>query len=218
MNYNDYVVFDLETSGKDTKTAQIVQIGATVIHGRKLTIKTGSEFNLLCKPLYGEEAAKAGLEELSDGAIKVHGKTHEMLADQPPVETVLKAFLSFVKGHNFKGTKWSAPIACGYNIAGYDIPILKREFEKLKLEWPFHPIYYLDMMQQSFVLFENNTDVSSLSADNLIRNYMGYRDPEGMSGHDALADVVMTAEYAIKYLNMMRSVCAKTKFAGAFSK
>jgi DNA polymerase III epsilon subunit-like protein len=218
MNYNDFVVWDLETSGKDTKTAQIVQIGAMVIHGRKLQLKAGSEFDLLCKPLYGEEAAKAGLEELSDGAIKVHGKTHELLADKPPIETVLKAFVSYTKQHNFKGTKWGAPISCGYNIAGYDTPILKRELEKIGLEWPFHPIYHLDMMQQSFVLFENNEAINSLSADNLIRNYMGYRDPEGMSGHDALADVIMTAEYAIKYLNLMRGVTSKTKFAGAFAK
>jgi DNA polymerase III epsilon subunit-like protein len=218
MNYNDYIVWDLETTGKDSKTAQIVQIGAACIHGRKLTLKRGSEFNLLCKPLYGEEAAKAGLEELSDGAIKVHGKTHAILADQPPIETVVKAFISFIKQHNFKGTKWGAPISCGYNQVGYDTPILKRELEKLGIDWPFHPIYHLDMMQQSFVLFENNEAVQSLSADNLIRNHMGYTDPEGMSGHDALADVIMTAEYAIKYLNLMRGVCSKTKFAGAFAK
>ncbi len=218
MNYNDLLFWDLETSGVNTKTAQIVQIGAVVVHGRTLKIKEGSEFNLLCKPLYGEEAATAGLEELSDGAIKIHGKTHEILKDQPPIETVLKAFVSYVKQHNFKGTKWGAPLSCGYNTIGYDTPILKRELEKIDLDWPFHPIQQLDMMQQSAVLFENNPEVNSLSADNLIRKYMGYRDPEGMKGHDALADVIMTAEYAIKYLNLMRGVCAKTKFAGAFSR
>lgn len=214
MNYNDVVVFDFETSGKDPETAQIVQIGAVVVNARKWEIKPGTEFNILAKPLYGEEAAKANLEELTDGAIKVHGKTHEMLKDAPSVKTALENFKSYVDEHNYKKTLWSSPIPAGYNNIGYDHTILNRELKRLGISNFFHPIIKIDVMLDMWKFFENNPDVMSLSADNLIRGHMGYAKG---TAHDALGDVIMTAEVLCKTMHLLRKTTSKVKFKGCFN-
>lgn len=214
---SEIICLDLETSGKDPKTAQIVQIAALVLHGRKHTIKEGAEFNCLVKPLYGEECSKAGLQELDDGAIKIHGKTHEILANAITLESALKNFTEFCLEHNFRKTDWTAPIAAGYNINGYDLPILKRDYERTGLKYPLHPVFTIDAMQISWLFFENNSEVKSLSQDNLVRGYMGYKDPEGMAAHDAMGDVKASTEVTRRYLKLIRGVAAKTVFKGALS-
>jgi DNA polymerase III epsilon subunit-like protein len=214
MNYTDYVIWDLETTGKDPETAQIVQIAAVTVHGRKLTVKPGTEFNTLVKPLYGEEAEALGLEELSDGAINVHGKTHEMLNEAPSLESSLKNFKDYVDDKNFKKNSWNAPIAGGYNINGYDIPILKRDLKRFKLDYPFQPVYTVDMLQWMFAFFENNKEVRSLSADNLVRNYMGYSKA---NAHDALGDVHMTADLFCRSMKFIRNNVNKQNFKGCFA-
>ena len=215
MNYNCIICFDLESTGKSSKTAQIVQIGAICVDSRRLEIMQGTEFNILIKPLYGGEAKAEGLEELSDGAIGIHGKTHAILEESGvSLETGLSNFLSYVNDKNYSKTKWKAPIAAGYNIIGYDLPILNRDLARTKLENPFHPVYQIDVLQQMFLLFENNKNVTSLSADNLIRRYMGWKD-EG-SSHDALGDVIMTAELMCKTMRLLRKVASTTRFENCF--
>ena len=209
MNYSDVIVWDLETTGKDPKTAQIVQIGAVVVNARKWEIKPGTEFNILAKPLYGEECAKAGLEELTDGAIKVHGKTHDILSSAQNTKSALENFKAYVDEFNFKKNRWGSPIPAGYNSIGYDHPILARDLERFGITDFFHPIIKLDVMHHMWMFFENDKDVSSLSADNLIRGKFGYN--KGIA-HDALGDVVMTAEVLCKTMHLMRKTVSKVKF------
>lgn len=214
MNYSDYIIWDVETTGKDPETAQIVQIGAITVHGRKLEVKKETKFETLVKPLYGEEAEALGLQELTDDAIRIHGKTHDMLKDAPSLESALKNFESYVNEKNFSGRAWNAPIAGGYNINGYDIPILKRDLKRLKMNYFFQPVYTADMLQVMFSFFENNKEVKSLSADNLIRNYMGYTTA---NAHDALADVEMTADLFCRVQKFIRSRVSKQNFKGCFA-
>jgi DNA polymerase III epsilon subunit-like protein len=76
MNYRDYIVYDFETTSANPHTTQPVQIAAVVVHGRKLEIKEGSEFQSLMKPYMTEESCKKhGVDILEDGAVAVHGKT-----------------------------------------------------------------------------------------------------------------------------------------------
>lgn len=214
MNNNNYIVWDLETGGLSNETSQIVQIGAVAIDGRRMEIIPNSEFNILIKPLYGEECAKAGLEELSDGAIKVHGKTHELLAEKGvSLESALTNFLSYVGSHAAKKGQWSRPISAGYNIVNYDHPLLRRDLKRHGMEWPFHPRDIVDVMQLMGLFFENDKNVGSLSADNLIRGYFGYNVGKG---HDALADVIMTAEVFIKSMRLIRKTVSNVKFEGCF--
>ena len=55
MNYRDYIVYDFETTSANPHTTQPVQIAAVVVHGRKLEIKKGTEFQSLMKPIFTEK-------------------------------------------------------------------------------------------------------------------------------------------------------------------
>ena len=202
MNYENIIVYDLETSGIDTNTAQIVQVGAVCVDARRLEIIEGSEFDVLIKPLYGEECAKAGLQELTDGAINIHKKGHALLAEKGvTLETGMSNFVSYVNTHN--------------NINNYDTPILKRDLARTGLSSPFHPSISIDVLQLMFLFFENDKNVTRLSADSLIRKHMGWKD-KGES-HDALGDVIMTAEVLIKSMRLIRKAVGTVKFENCFS-
>ena len=225
MNYRDYIVYDFETSSANPYTTQPVQIAAVAIHGRKLEIKTGSEFQSLMRPIFDkEECKKLGIDPLEEGAIAVHGKTEEILKDAPSTESVWKNFTDYVNQYNFKGSNWSAPISVGYNIKNFDSVIVNRLCSKPPYKFGpvdnnrgeqdlFNKIHSIDMLDFMFTLFENNKDVNSLSADNLIRGYMGYAHG---TAHDAMSDVVMTAELFCRTMKMLRTLASKKNFKNAF--
>ena len=217
MNHTNFVLWDLETSGigkspeETARVVQIVQIGALAADQRTLAIKSGSEFDCLAKPLYGDDAIDDGVQELSDGAIRVHGKTHEILAEAPSAESTIKNFVEYVAKYNWKGTKWFKPVSVTYNGIGYDKPILNRYLKKYNLEDPFHPIYKIDMMDHMFTLFENDKEVSKLSLDNLVRGFMGYTDT-AHGAHDALGDVYLLHTLFERYVKLIRKMSRKTEF------
>lgn len=127
MNYNTYIVYDYESSSKSSETTQPVQLAAVAVHGRKLEIIEGSEFQSLIRPVFDEaECSRLGLDPLEDGAVQVHGKTAEILAEAPPLESVWPNFVEYVNSYNWKGTQWTAPIPVGYNIKGFDTIITNR--------------------------------------------------------------------------------------------
>lgn len=224
MNYRDYIVYDLETTSATPHTTQPVQIAAVMVHGRKLEIIPGSEFQSLIAIVEDEDECKRlGIDPLEDGAVAVHGKTKEILATAPPLASVWKNFTDYVNGYNYKGTNWTAPISVGYNIGGFDSKIIDRicckapygfgPIDKKRGEQDlFNRIHSIDMLDFMFCLFENNKDVNSLSADNLIRNYLGY---DKGKGHDAMEDVIMTAELFCRTQKMLRAVAAKKEFKGS---
>jgi DNA polymerase III epsilon subunit-like protein len=226
MNYKDIIVLDFETTSADPLRTQPVQIAAVAIHGRKLEIKPNSEFESLIQPLWGPKTCeKAGVDELQDGAVAVHGKTKAMLKKAPSLKSVWSNFSEYVNEHNYKKTAWFAPIAAGHNIRGFDMPIVNRicndepwgygpsdkKGTKQKL---FHPINLIDTMDIMFLLFENDKEVNSLSNDRLVRGHMGYSKG---SAHDAMSDVHMTAELLIRTMKWLRTKASKTKWKGSLA-
>ena len=226
MNYKDYICYDFETTSADPFKTQPVQIAAVVIHGRKLDIKPGSEFNSLMKPIFDEdECQKLGIDPLQDGAVAVHGKTQEILETAPSAKSVWENFTEYVNQHNYKGTNFTAPVSVGYNIRGFDSIIVNRLCSEQPYNYGpinkkrggqdiFNRIHMIDMLDIMFSLFENNKNVNSLSADNLIRGYMGYKDKG--HAHDALSDVLMVAELFCKVQRMLRYTASKRNFKGMF--
>lgn len=221
MNYKDFIVFDWETTSADPLRTQPVQIAAVAIHGRKLEVKPNSEFQSLIQPLWGPKTCeKAGVDELQDGAVAVHGKTKAMLKKAPSLKSVWANFTEYVNEHNYKKTPWFAPIPVGHNIRGFDLPIVNRvccsdpwgygpkdkNGTKQKL---FHPINMVDTMDLMFCLFENDKEVNSLSNDRLVRGHFGYSKGQA---HDAMSDVHMTAELFCRTMRWMRTRAAKTKW------
>lgn len=226
MNYRDFIVFDFETTSKYPDTTQPVQIAAVVVHGRKLEIKPNSEFQSLIKPVFDEKKCeKLKIDPLEPGAVAIHGKTEEILKKAPSLKSVWSNFTDYVNEYNFKKSSWYAPIAVGHNIRGFDLPIVHRiccqepwgygpKDKEGRRQSLFNPINIVDTMDMMFSCFENNKEVNSLSNDNLVRGYMGYSKGQA---HDAMSDVMMSAELFCRTQKMFRGFVAKKKFKGAFA-
>lgn len=225
MNYRDYIIYDFETTSKYARSTQPVQIAAVVVHGRKLEIKPGSEFQSLIRPVFDiEECKRLGLDPLTDDAIAIHGKTKEMLETAPTLDAVWKNFTEYVKQYNNKGSSFTAPIAVGYNSKNYDDVITDRICTKAPYALGpvnkegkqdlFNNIHSLDVLDLMFMFFENNPDVNSLSADNLVRGHMGYAKG---TAHDAMSDVIMTAEVFCQAMKSIRYMASRKKLKGMFN-
>ena len=224
MNYRKFCVVDLETTSANPNTTQPLQLAAVMVDGRKLEIIPGSEFqSLIAIVTDKDECARLGLDPLEDGAVAVHGKTEEILSKAPPLSSVWANFVEYVNGFNYKGSNWTAPIMVGYNIKGFDSKIIDRicckapynlgPVDKKRGEQDlFNRIHSLDMLDFMFALFENDKEVNSLSADNLVRNHMGY---DKGKGHDAMEDVIMTAELFCRTQKMLRTLASKKNFKGS---
>ena len=221
MNYKDIIVFDFETGSRNPHKTQPVQIAAVAIHGRKLTIQPGGYFESLIRPeLDDEKAIEMGVDPIEDEALAVNGKTREALAKAPSAKTVWKKFANFVNKYNWKKTPYFAPIPAGYNIIGFDLPIVQRLCEqhgpvdkKTGKQTLFNKIHKIDMLDTVWMWMENNPDIKSLSMDSM-------RDLLGMSkenAHDAMQDVKDTANLMIAFMKLHRRIAPKVKFEKAFA-
>ena len=221
MNYKDIIVFDFETGSRNPHKTQAIQIAAVAIHGRKLTIQPGGHFESLMRPVLDDDKAiEMGIDPIEDEALAVNGKTREELAKAPQPKTVWKKFANFVNKYNWKKTPYFAPIPAGYNIIGFDLPIVQRLCEqhgpvdkKTGKQTLFNKIHKIDMLDTVWMWMENNADVKSLSMDSM-------RDLLGMSkenAHDAMQDVKDTANLMIAFMKLHRRIAPKVKFEKAFT-
>lgn len=191
------------------------------LHPRKLTVQPNGYFESKIRAINDDEkAVAAGFDPVEEKALEVTGRTRDDIATGPYPKTVWKKFEQFVNKFNFKGTPWHAPIASGYNINGYDMPIVNRmckafgSYNKEKGQQTlFNPIFTMDMMPHVYCWFEDNADVKGYSMDYL-RDYFGI--PKD-NAHDALQDVKDTANILIKFLKMQRNLSKKIKFEQTFA-
>tara|TARA_R110000744_G_scaffold174750_3_gene293507 strand:+ start:693 stop:1385 length:693 start_codon:yes stop_codon:yes gene_type:complete len=221
LNTRDIIVFDFETGSRNPLKTQPTQIAAVVIHGKSLKLKEGGIFNSEMKPILDdEEAIAAGLDPVEDEALDITRKTRKALAKAPTPKYVWRKFGKFCAMHNWKGTSWFNPIAAGYNINHFDLPIAERMCQmygpvdkKSGRQDIFHKIYKIDLMDTVYMWMESNPSVHSISMDSM-------RDMLGMSkenAHDALQDVKDTANILIKFMKLHRELSPKVKFEKAFA-
>ncbi len=81
----DLIIFDLETTGLDTRGDHIIEIGALKVCQGNQT----AEFSTLVKP---------PTMPLPKVITKITGITNDMLEGQPDIESMLPEFLSFIDG------------------------------------------------------------------------------------------------------------------------
>ena len=105
------VFLDLETTGLNTSRDRIVDITLLKIHPD------------------GREESKTRLINpempIPEDAIKVHGITDERVADEATFKQIAKGFREFLEGCDL----------CGFNIKGYDLPLLEAEFRRVGVEF-----------------------------------------------------------------------------------
>jgi len=108
----DYVVFDLETTGINQQTDDIIEISAIKVQGHEIT----EEFSTLVNP--GRRIPKA--------ATAVNGITDEMVADAPDIEAAMEAFLNFIGyavlvGHNIHTFDTNFVYDAAWNCFGREV-------------------------------------------------------------------------------------------------
>ena len=99
---DDYVVFDLETTGVDTQEDSIIDISAVKVKHHVIT----EEFNQLINPG----------THIPAGATKINGITDKMVKEAPFLSEVLPDFISFIGGE----------VLVGHNIQSFDLLFLYR--------------------------------------------------------------------------------------------
>lgn len=227
INYNKICVFDFETDGSDPKQCSPVQIAAVMIDPLQLEIIEGSEFNINFKPEVLEKNDNYHYEtDILDFHAKVKGcKKEEVLAEwyeYPRQELSWTLFTNYLEKYHTRTSKksqFSAPIAAGYNIFRFDLPIINRLSQKYGNTNKegnsniFFPRDVVDLLNLIFYWFEHNNDLKSYTLDT-VRDYFGI-DKEG--AHDAIKDVKDTAEILIRFLRLHRNLGNKIKFKNSFA-
>lgn len=104
---NTYIIFDFETSGINSKYAEIIEISAIKIKDHNIV----QEFNTLIKPS----------SPIDPSSTAINGITDDMVINAPNLREMLPKFIEFL-GNN---------ILLGYNISSFDLPILRRVSAKM---------------------------------------------------------------------------------------
>jgi DNA polymerase III epsilon subunit-like protein len=225
LNFTPYCVFDFETGSRNPENTQVTQLAAIMLDPRTLKIKSGGEFNSEVRGFVDDEEAKAhDLAPLEDDALRITGKTREEIAAAPKLDIVWDQFTKWLKKFNKNNNIFTAPIPVGYNINGFDLPIINRlckEYGNVsdKDGRPniFNAVRKVDMMDDLWLWTESNPEVKSLSMDN-VRQWLGYPEESTANAHDALQDVKDTGNLFIKFLKYHRSIAKEANFENAFAK
>jgi inhibitor of KinA sporulation pathway (predicted exonuclease) len=202
MNNNYICVFDLETSSAKPSTTQILSLGAVILDARSLEQK--SEFYSLFKP--------TDVSAVEEGALKVNNLTLEELDKAPETPVIFSQFVSWLTQYNKSRSKTysiGAPIAAGYNIDNFDLPIVRRYCKTYGFGWDdkredqfiFNQIYSIDVLKFMFWLNYSSNELPSLKLGEVLQ-YMG-APPEVIAGsHNALVDVQNTAHILRKVISL----------------
>lgn len=228
INYNKICVFDFETDGTDTKQCSPVQIAAVMVDPLQLEIISGSEFNINFKPEVLEASDNYEYQtDILDFHAKVKGcKKEEVLAEwrgYPKQELSWNLFINYLDKYHTRTSKksqFSAPIAAGYNIYRFDLPIINRLAQKYGNTNKegnsniFFPRDVADVLNLVFYWFEHNNDLKNYTLDS-IRDYFGISKD---GAHDAIKDVKDTAEILIRFMKLHRNLSNKIKFKDSFTR
>lgn len=110
VNFDKFVVFDIETTGLSHLKNNITEIGAVRVENGKIV----SVFNELINPQ----------QHISDEIIEITGITNEMVADKPLINEIMPKFLEFSKDCVFVA-----------HNAEFDIPFIKTNCKRLGYEF-----------------------------------------------------------------------------------
>jgi DNA polymerase-3 subunit epsilon len=130
------IFFDLETTGINLETDQIVEIAVTKIYPN------------------GDEEKKVRRVKptipISPEATDVHGITEQDVENEPTFSSISKSMKEFFDGSDI----------AGYNSNGFDVPILIKEFQRSGIEFDTTGILFIDIFNLERKL--NSNDLSSV--------------------------------------------------------
>lgn len=175
-------VFDLETTGPDRLTDRIVEIAV---------LRVSPDGSLATFETRVNPGVKIPRE-----ATAVHGITDADVAGAPPFADVAPRLTAFLEGCDL----------AGYNLRGFDIPLLARELERVKVAFSFDGRRVIDA--QVIYFRKEPRDLSAA-----VRTFVG-REHDG--AHSALADTIAAAEVLAgqlkRYADLPRGIDALAAF------
>ncbi len=154
------VVFDLESTGLSITMDRIIEIAYLKIMSNGATFKG----NILLDPEMS----------IPQEATAVHGLSDEDVKGQPTFREKAQELWEIFNGCCYGG----------FNVYGYDLPMLRREFLRAVLDFDYSQAKIID----SKVIY-HYMEPRTLSAA-----YKFYCDQEHTEAHSALADVAVTAK------------------------
>lgn len=216
MNTNKIMVFDFETGSTNPQKCEVLQLAAVIIDPIGLKIVKGSEFQSYIQPTSFE--LESG--RLEQDALDINKISLESLRDAPDLESVWKRFVEYcMKWNPNPRSTYKAVIPAGYNIVGFDIPIMYRLAVKFKdADANGKPKFintfrYHDLGDDIWRWFEGNNEMENYKMDS-VRDYFGLsRD----GSHNAIIDTNQTAELIMRFMKLYRASFASRKFKGSFS-
>lgn len=164
------IIFDTETTGLDSKSDRIIEIGGIELSNH---FPTGRTLHLYINP----EGTK-----VHPDALAVHGISDEFLADKPVFRNVVDEIVQF-----FDGAMWVA------HNASFDMGFINAEFARLGLD-PIPQDRVIDTLQ----LARRKNPMGPNSLDALCRRY-GI-DNSHRTKHGALLDSELLAEVYIEMI------------------
>ena len=164
------IIFDTETTGLDSKSDRIIEIGGIELLNH---FPTGRTFHVYINP---------GETKVHPDALAVHGITDAFLKDKPPFAAIVEKLTDF-----FDGAKWIA------HNASFDMGFINAEFARLDL-----PPVSQDLVIDTLSLARRKNPMGPNSLDALCRRY-GI-DNSHRSKHGALLDSELLAEVYIEMI------------------
>jgi len=166
------IMFDLETTGLALSIDRIVEIAYIKIMPNGRVQKDDIFINPEMK--------------ISEEAVEVHGITDEDVAQMPTFKEKAKELIEIFNDCYFGG----------FNIVGFDLPMLKREFLRAGINFDYKNSCIID----SKVIY-NYMEPRTLSAA-----YKYYCQKEHVDAHSAIADVEATLEILSRQIEFYNEV------------
>ena len=208
MNNLPLIVFDFETGNVNIDEIQPIQVAAVVYDIKTLQPYPEGKFCSMMKPW--------DMSKVEDSALKVNKKTREEIEMAPPIDLVWKKFVNFVQSYNKNANKswFNAPIPCGHNIIGFDLPIIEKLCEKYgpfdkkdKKQNLFNRRLTIDTLHYLWTWL-HNTEIENYKQDTILS--YGGKSIDG--GHDALIDCLNIGEVLMRFLKFQRNLINKNNF------
>lgn len=124
VNFSKFAIVDTETGGLGDGR-QPLSIGVVILDARRLTVADNGVFYSQICPSTMAECDLNGLDPVDPKALAVNKLNMDDLLKAPKPKTVWENLINFMKYHNPKGDKWSAPIFTGWNTK-FDYDIVER--------------------------------------------------------------------------------------------
>jgi len=222
MNNRWIIVFDWETDSPDPNTCNPVELAAIPIDPRTLDIKVDKAFNATIKPpgITKEEYFTDEKQKTIEWHAKQRGVTSEDIIKTwksgKSEKIVWKNFCEYCKKFEIEKSRdnwYPEPIAAGYNIIGFDLPICQRLAKKHKTKMPFAKVTKIDIMDMLFYWLENLDEPQNMRLD-IMRDWFGIKAEQA---HEALSDTMDSAKLLTQFMKFHRRQSSVAKFKGAMS-